>query len=108
MPATLIGFDQPVRDFLAYLRVEAGLARATLEAYQRDLRDLTDHCASLQVDDPGHVTPHHLAEHVRYLHRAREMEPTSIARHLATLRVFFRFLLANRLIKQDPTRLLET
>jgi len=108
MPATLIGFEQPVREFLAYLRVEAGLARATLEAYERDLRDLTDHLGSLEVDDPGRVTPHHLAEHVRYLHRAREMEPTSIARHLATLRVFFRFLLANRIISDDPTRLLET
>ena len=108
MPATLIGFEQPVRDFLAYLRVEAGLAHATLEAYERDLRDLTDHLLSLEVNDPGEVTPHHLADHVRYLHRAREMEPTSIARHLATLRVFFRFLLANRIIRDDPTRLLET
>jgi integrase/recombinase XerD len=38
----------------------------------------------------------------------RNLEPVSIARHLATLRTFFRFLLANRVIEQDPTRLLET
>ena len=30
-------FDQPVREFLAYLQVEAGLASATLSAYTSDL-----------------------------------------------------------------------
>lgn len=105
---TLCLFEIPVRDFLTYLRVEAGLAPATLEAYGRDLRDLTDHLADLNIEDARAVKPQHLAEHVRFLHRQRDLEPTSIARHLATLRVFFRFLLANRVITHDPTRLLET
>jgi len=105
---TLCLFDIPVRDFLAYLRVEAGLAPATLEAYGRDLRDLTEHLTELNIEDERAVKPQHLAEHVRFLHRQRKLDPTSIARHLATLRVFFRFLLANRIIDNDPTRLLET
>jgi integrase/recombinase XerD len=104
----LCPYEQPVRDFLTYLRVEAGLAPATLEAYGRDLNDLTEHLASLHIAEPQAVQPTHLAEHVRYLHRQRELEPTSIARHLATIRVFFRFLHSNRLIDSDPTRLLET
>lgn len=102
------GFARPVRDFLTYLRVEAGLAQATLDAYTRDLRDLVTHLESLGIESPSAVTPHHLAEHVRHLHRQRKLEPTSIARHLATLRVFFRFLLANKIVTDDPTRLLET
>lgn len=101
-------FAQPVRDFLTYLRVEAGLSPATLEAYGRDLRDLTDHLGELKIEHTAKVKPTHLAEHVRHLHRRRELEPTSIARHLATIRVFFRFLYANGAIKEDPTRLLET
>jgi integrase/recombinase XerD len=101
-------FAQPVRDFLTYLRVEAGLSPATLEAYGRDLRDLVDHLNDQKVDHPKKVKPAHLAEHVRYLHRQRELEPTSIARHLATIRVFFRFLAADRIVDDDPTRLLET
>jgi integrase/recombinase XerD len=84
------------------------LAAATLEAYSLDLRDLADHLASLGLDAPVDVTAHHLAEHIRHLHRVRNLEPTSVTRHLATLRVFFRFLSANRLIESDPTRLLET
>jgi integrase/recombinase XerD len=101
-------FEPPVRDFLAYLRVEAGLAPATLEAYTADLRDLIDDLSERGVDAPDQVRPQHLIDHVRALHAERSLQSTSIARHLATLRVFFRFLLANGIIEEDPARLLET
>jgi len=101
-------FAQPVRDFLTYLRVEAGLASATLDAYGRDLRDLVDELKAKRIAGPQRVTPAHLIEHVRALHRRRSLQPSSIARHLATIRVFFRFLKANGAIEEDPTRLLET
>jgi site-specific recombinase XerD len=35
-------FERSIREFLAFARVEAGLAASTLEAYARDLNDLTD------------------------------------------------------------------
>ena len=101
-------FDKPLREFLTYLRVEAGLAAATLQAYSRDLRDLLEHMLNLGVTSPGKVRPQHLADHIRHLHRQRGMEPSSIARHLATIRVFFRFLTSERTIEADPARLLET
>jgi integrase/recombinase XerD len=90
-----------------YLKVEAGLAPASLEAYARDLRDLFAHMIERGRKDPRDIKPTDLAEHTRFLHRARQLDPASIARHLATLRVFFRFLLANRRIDDDPARLLE-
>jgi integrase/recombinase XerD len=100
-------FAQPVRDFLAYLRVEAGLAPATLEAYGRDIRDLVDDLRRGGAAAPESVTSRDLVTHVRALHRERELQPSSIARHLATIRVFFRFLLANGVVEEDPSRLLE-
>ncbi len=101
-------FGQPVRDFLTYLRVEAGLAPATLDAYARDLRDLLDDLTAAGTSGPADVSPGHLIEHVRSLHTKRNLQPSSIARHLATIRVFFRFLKANGALDDDPTRLLET
>jgi integrase/recombinase XerD len=101
-------FDAPMRTFFTYLRVEAGLSPATLEAYGRDLRDLTEHLGDLDVTQPRQVRAQHLADHVRHLHRERGMEPSSIARHLATIRVFFRFLTSERIIADNPARLLET
>jgi integrase/recombinase XerD len=102
------GFSPPVDEFLAYLRVEAGLAPATLDAYGRDLRDLARDLAEHGVSNPAAVTPDDLAGHVRRLHAVNGLQPVSVARHLATIRVFFRFLLANGRIPEDPTRLLES
>lgn len=105
--ASLSSFDQPVREFVAYLRVEAGLAAATLEAYSRDVRDMVADLNDQGVTDPKLVNAEHLAEHLRRLHRERGLESSSIARHLATLRVLFRFLHANGVINENPARLLE-
>jgi integrase/recombinase XerD len=101
-------FAKPVREFLAYLKVEAGAAPATIEAYGRDLRDLLATLRSRSVADARDVTAHDLAEHLRSLHRERQLQPRSIARHLATMRVFFRFLEANGQLSENPTRHLET
>jgi len=100
-------FARPVRNFLTYLKVEAGLARATLDAYAADLRDLAAHLGENALAEPASVDARTLAEHMRWLHRERELAPSSITRHLATLRVFFRYLHANGVTPDNPARLLE-
>ncbi|MFO0782153.1 MAG: tyrosine recombinase [Phycisphaerales bacterium] len=101
------GFDAPLRDFLTFARVEAGLAASTLEAYTRDLEEMRAWLLANSVYDPSEVTVDHLAAHMRYLSKERGLDPATIVRHLATMRVFFRFLHANFRIKADPARLLE-
>ena len=104
----LSSYDQQVRDFLAYLRVEAGLSPATLEAYRRDLDQLREHLCSQQVSCASEVNPAHLADHIRQLHRENGLQPSSVARHLSTIRMFFRYLHASHRIESDAARLLET
>ena len=100
-------FNRPVRDFLTWARIEAGLAPATLDAYGRDLAELVDFLERSDVRSISDVGLDHLAEHLRGLSRERGLEPSSITRHLATIRVFFRWLTANDRITKDPARLLE-
>jgi integrase/recombinase XerD len=100
-------FDPPVREFLSYLRVEAGLASATIEAYGRDLHDLAGDLRKSRIASFARCTSQHLIDHLRRLRTDRNMQASSIARHLATLRVFFRFLRANNRIEKDPSDLLE-
>ena len=100
-------FEQPVRDFLTFARVEAGLANATIEAYRRDLGDLREDLGARSLIHPQGVTADHLADHLRWLSRERGMQATSDARHLATIRVFFRWMNANGVIERDPARVLE-
>lgn len=99
-------FAQPVREFLAYLRVEVGLAPATIEAYGRDLRTLAEFMDA-KDRGPADVTLDDLAAHIRWLHTERGLHAASVTRHLATIRVLFRWLAANRRIARDPARLLE-
>lgn len=101
-------FDRPARDFLAYLRVEAGLAPATLDAYGSDLRALFADLDEHGVTGLGEVRGVDLLDHLRRLRTERGLEASSITRHLATIRVFFRFAIAEGLVEGDPTELLET
>ncbi|MCH2132829.1 MAG: tyrosine recombinase [Phycisphaerales bacterium] len=95
-------FDQPVREVLGWLRIEAGLSSATLEAYTRDLRDLETDMLSRGITNPADVTPRHLSDHLQHLHRDRGLQPSSISRHLSTIRTFFRYLEADKRLKNNP------
>ena len=96
------------RAFEGYLRVECGLAPSTIEAYGRDLRVMAEDLTSAGVDGPAGVTPRNLVEHVVSLTRDRGLGGSTVARHLATIRVFFRWLLGRGVIVEDPTEILQT
>ena len=100
-------FDRAVDAFMVHARVECGLSAATLDAYGRDLRELSVHMGALGAESPDAVTMDMLAGHIRHLGTERGLDPRSIVRHLATMRIFFRWLHANGRIRRDPARLLE-
>ena len=94
------------QEFLTYLVVEKGLAANTIESYRHDLdrfrkyleqkgRELTD------------VERLDLVDYLKGLYSAG-YKPASIARGVASLRSFFRFLAADGHIRQDPAELLES
>lgn len=94
------------RAFVGFLRVECGLAPSTIEAYSRDLRDLLGDLSDALVENPRAVTPRHLSEHLASLSRDRGLSGSSVARRLATIRVFFRWLLARGRLDTNPTDIL--
>jgi integrase/recombinase XerD len=93
--------------FLDFIRVECGLSRNTLEAYTRDLDDLLVELARAGVTDPGAITPRLLAEHLARLKTDRGLIATSIIRHLATTRIFCRWLVAREMLGSNPAEPLE-
>ena len=99
-------FSKPVREFLAYLRIECGLSPNTAAAYEADLKKLRGFLAPRGVGDPAHLDGTQLVAYLRRL-RADGMAPASIARHLATMRAFGRFLVHYRYLEHDPAELLE-
>lgn len=95
------------REFLGFLKVEAGLRPATREAYRRDLVDLFVDLVDAGRLAPAAVSSDDLRAHLRRLGRERGLEASSIARHLATIRMLFRFLHSRGRIESDPARILE-
>ncbi len=106
-PPLTRAWEHTLGDFLVYLRVEGGLSHNTLAAYRRDLLDLLDDMVAQAITDIRAVTPRHLSSHLASLRADRNMEPSSVTRHLATIRMFFRWALATRLIERVPTDVLE-
>jgi integrase/recombinase XerD len=93
--------------FLAYLRIECGLSENTLEAYGRDLGDLLTDLAGQGIRELKGAAPRTLSAHVAGLKTARRLAGSSVIRHLATIKVFFRWALAQELIEKDPTEILD-
>lgn len=78
------------------------MSPATIQSYGRDLRDFLTDVAAAGVIEVAAIRDEHLHQHVMSLRSARKMEASSVARHLATLRVFFRWLNALGKIATNP------
>src|SRR4051812_11540205 len=86
--------------FLDHLRVERRLADHTLESYARDLRALSAYAAA-GGDRPEALDRAALEEFVR-VQMAKGLSPRSVARSVAAIRGFFRFLVIDRVRQHSP------
>jgi integrase/recombinase XerD len=91
--------------FLDYLAVEKGLAKNSLSAYQTDLKHF-GHWLSDQKRELDAVQRIHIVRYFQAL-RSAGISARSVARALAAIRGLFRFLVAERHLKHDPTENLE-
>ena len=93
-------------DFLAYLELERGLSRNTLEAYRSDLQQFGEFLGRRAVD-PLAADGRLLTEFVSELAEGREdRRPAAAAtlqRKIACLRSFYRHMRREGLIEADPT-----
>jgi integrase/recombinase XerD len=77
--------------FRHYLRSERGMADNTVQAYGRDLERFAKWCALVRFTDYTAPTLRDLARYLAFLHD-EQLAPPSIARHLVSLKMFYRFL----------------
>ena len=77
--------------FRHYLRSERGMSDNTVQAYGRDLDRFLRWCALVRYPDHTSPTLGDLARYLSFLHD-EQLAPPSIARHLVSLKMFYRFL----------------
>ncbi|OGX09062.1 MAG: site-specific tyrosine recombinase XerD [Omnitrophica WOR_2 bacterium GWA2_47_8] len=96
-----------INDFINYLSVERGLANNTLLAYRRDLEGYAQHLKKSGIGSANQITHKDITAYM-FHQKQKGLSTTSICRCLAALRMFHRFLVRERLAKDDPTNLVET
>src|SRR5687767_7837644 len=89
-----------VTAFRNYLQAERGMAENTILAYGRDLDRFAGWVAAGGLRDYRRPTLPELGEYVAFLRR-EALAPPSAARHLVSLKMFYRFLKVEE--RADPS-----
>ncbi len=93
--------------FLDYLAIERGLAANTRLAYAADLVCFTASLRRRGITQINTVQRQHISDYLME-QRKRGLSARSVARHLAALRMFCRFLYREKLLANDITQLVDT
>ncbi len=100
-----VRFEQLLLEFLAYLELERGLSRNTLNAYRTDLLQYGRYLSERDLDATG-VTPEQMAGYAAELSAGTDDQPlasSTVHRKTAALRSFYKHLRREELIVDDPT-----
>jgi len=96
------------KGFQTYLRLEKGLSRNSIEAYSRDIEKLEQYSESLPAQlKPDAFTLNDLRNFIMWVN-GLGMLPSSQARVLSGVKSFYKYLLIEDIIKNDPAELLES
>ncbi|MBI5145393.1 MAG: site-specific tyrosine recombinase XerD [Candidatus Omnitrophica bacterium] len=99
--------EELVNNFLNYLSVERGLAQNTITSYQKDLKCYINFLKSRSIDSLSRTTRDNIINFMLF-QKDKGLAPNSISRRLAAIKVFYRFLNRERILKTDPSGLIES
>ncbi len=95
-----------VRTFLNSLRVEKGLADNTLQAYRRDIEKFAAFARQRKLSTKT-IERGDIVDFLGSLYR-KGLDSRSVARHLVTIRNFFRFAMLEGYVEDDPAATIES
>jgi integrase/recombinase XerD len=100
--------EDEIKDYMHFLIVEKGLAKNTIESYQRDLKNYSLYLANVEeISTFNEVTRVNIVQFLGHLKDQGKSSKT-VARHVASIRSFHQFLLREKCTDQDPTVHIET
>jgi integrase/recombinase XerD len=104
---------EQIKEFLDYLSIERGLSKNTLESYGRDLKKYAEFLKKRGIDSLDKVKRQDIQDFLMELKEGKnenrkKLNASSIARNLVAIKIFHRYLTAQRYVKEDITSVLET
>ncbi|MFO8083510.1 MAG: site-specific integrase, partial [Desulfobacterales bacterium] len=98
--------DMLVDRFINYLLVEKGLSANTIESYSLDLSRYLDFLKKSDVHAISKDDTTHILKHLIEL-RNEGLNARSRARHLVTIRGFYKFLAQEKIIEHNPAHIVD-
>ncbi|MFA5114498.1 MAG: site-specific tyrosine recombinase XerD [Candidatus Omnitrophota bacterium] len=96
-----------IETFLNYLSVERGLSRNTIISYQEDLHYYMDYLESKNINSLSRTTRDDISNFM-FFQKDKGLSANSVARRLAAIKAFYRFLVKERILKSDPSSLIDS
>lgn len=101
-------WSSAIKGFQAYLKLEKSLADNSVESYTRDIEKLSQF-SDIQAErlKPESITLNNLRQFIAWINELG-MIPSTQARILSGIKAFYKYLLMEDVIKNDPSELLES
>lgn len=93
--------------FLNYLSVERGLSNNTIVSYRKDLASYLDFLKNRQINTLSRAARKDITDFM-LAQKDKGISTNSIARRLAAIRMFHRFLVREKILKSDPASLVDS
>lgn len=94
--------ERTLAGFIHYLAVERGLAKNTLESYQRDLRGYISFLQKNKVASLKETSRENIVHYLQFLQSCGKSKAT-LSRNLASIRSFYHYLYRENLVAEDPS-----
>ena len=96
-----------ITTFLDYLSVERGLSSNTIVSYRKDLEFYIDFLTRRHIDNLSKITKNDITNFM-LAQKDKGISTNSVVRRLAAIRMFHRFLAREKILKNDPSDLIDS
>lgn len=93
---------EQLHQYLKVLQQERKLSTNSYQSYERDLLRFTGYLENESVKNWTSVHKHHVMKYMMQL-KEGALKPSTIARHVVSIRALFHYLIINDLISHDPS-----
>ncbi len=95
-----------LRNYVHFLRLEKNSSANTVDSYRRDLERFLSYLDDAGVPSAAGAREEHVARFVKLLGELG-LSPRSVSRNVTAIRMFYRFLVAEKELAVDPTQNLD-
>lgn len=99
--------DQLLDSFLAYITVEKGLSKNTLESYGRDVRKFLTFLEEQEIKAVQDIKYENILDFLSSF-KKQGFSDTTTVRTIVSIKQFFKYLLIEKIIQEDPSSQIQT